>query len=187
MSRRTETSDLRAGLHQIDYNIPSQILHHSLSMYTAFPRIRTAATWASAHRRHELVSLQTLKTFTWIGWRAKSKGFMSWPCLLITVVSPETRWVTVDYSVCNVRCMQERPVAHLLLTYSVHVQCTQNGCDLANFMTSCRVTITLSGPDVFRNNTLNGILATASNKEARKSVTFYNDTPQNLHLFSCHY
>jgi hypothetical protein len=54
------------------------------------------------------------------------------------------------------------------VTYSVHVHCTQNGCDITIFMASCRVTVTLSGLVVFGNNTLNGIFATIRNKEVSK-------------------
>jgi len=55
-----------------------------------------------------------------------------------------------------------------VVTYSVHVHCTHSVCDITIFMASCHVTVTLSGLEVFGNNTLYGIFATTSNKEARK-------------------
>jgi hypothetical protein len=123
----------------------------------------------------------------WVGWRGKGSSLMSWPCLLIIGVSPETRWVS---GLSRLQCtMHARaPSRTFVVTYSVHVHvhCMQSGCDFTLFMASCRVTVTLSRLQVFGNNTLNGIFATTSNKVARKESHFITTLLTICYLLSCH-
>jgi len=165
VSQRTETSDYLVGLHQSIYGIPSQIFHHSVSTY------QDSSNLAAAYRRDELVGRQTLKTYLS---RMKREGERPGVMTMLTnhrsVPGNKMSYSCLSSLQCTMHA--RAPSRTFVVTYSVHVQCTQSGCDITLFMASCRVTVTLSRLVVFGNNTLNGIFATTSNKEVRKVSHF---------------
>jgi hypothetical protein len=165
VSQCTETSDYLFGLHQSIYGIPSHIFHHSISTH------QNSSNLPAAYRRDELVGRQTLKTYLS---RMKREGMRPGVMTMLT----NHRSVPgnkMSYSCPSrlQRTMHARATSRtFVVTYSVHVHCTQTSCDITLFMASCSVTVTLSRLGVFGNNTLNGIFAATSNEDARKVSHF---------------